>query len=198
MRPRNCLKTLDPLLKKAYFSSEEARKLGVHPSVLSYYTKTGHLKRIRRGVYQAAHYENPSAFRWEDLTEAVYSVKGGIICLTSALAIYELTDEIPRKHWIAVQHNTSIKAPKQTKIVRMRNVELGKTTIVLEETVVSIFDIERTIIDSFRLLSREAAVRALKEAYVKKGNNRLDLVKLEAYAKELRFNIEPYLLSITA
>jgi len=198
MRPKNSLKTLAPLLKKAYFSSEEARELGVHPSVLGYYTKTGHLKRIRRGVYQATQYENPSAFRWEDLIEAVYSVKGGIICLTSALAIYELTDEIPRKHWIAVQHGTSIKAPKQTKIVRLRNIKLGKTTIALEGAVVSIFDMERTIIDSFRLLSRETAIKALKEAYAKNGKNRLDLVKLEAYAKALRFNIKPYLQSITA
>jgi hypothetical protein len=54
-----------------------------------------------------------------------------------------------------------------------------------------------TIIDAFRLLSRETAIKALRAAIAKGGKNRLDFVKLEAYAKELRFDITPYLLSVT-
>ena len=198
MRMAVSLITLALLLEKPSFTSEEARNKGVHPAVLCHYVKTGRLKRIRRGVYQSVDYQNPSAFRWEDLIEAVYSVKGGVVCLTSALAIYDITEEIPRQHWIAIRHGTSVKTSRELRIVRYRDMELGKTEIELEGVKVPIFDRERTIIDAFRLLSRETAIKALKAAVAKGGKNRIDFVKLEAYAKKLRFNIAPYLMSVTS
>ena len=197
MKPSTTLTTLAPLLKKAYFTAAEARSLGIHPSLLSHYVKTGHLKRITRGVYQSTHYHNPSLFQWHDLIESVHTIKGGVICLISALSIYDLTEEIPRKHWIAIPHRTSIQAGSMVKIVRYRNIDLGKTEIKLEGVLIPIFDRERTIIDSFRLLSHEIAIKALKMALSKSGKNRLDIRKLEEYAKQLRFKITPYLITLT-
>jgi predicted transcriptional regulator of viral defense system len=197
MRSAAALLKLAPLLEKPYFTSKEARDIGVHPAVLSHYVKTGRLKRIRRGLYQRVNYQNPSTFRWEDLVEAVYSVRGGVACLISALAIYDLTEEIPRQHWIAIRHGTSVKTARGLKVVRYRDMQLGKTEVELEGTKIPIFDRERTIIDAFRLLSRETAIKALKVAVAKSGKNRIDLVKLQEYAKRLRFNISPYLMSVT-
>ncbi|MGL4348711.1 MAG: hypothetical protein ACRCSV_04570 [Chlamydiales bacterium] len=74
--------------------------------------------------------------------------------------------------------------------------ELGKTTIHLGGIQVPIFDRERTIIDAFRLLSRETAIKALKIALYSKGTNRIDLRKLQSYAKILRYNIDPYLTTL--
>ena len=176
--------------------AKEASSLGVGSSVLGHYVKTGRLKRIRRGVYQGIDYYNPDSFRWNDLTEAVYSVPGGVVCLLSALAVYNLTEEIPRQHWIGIRHGTSTKSSRQIKIVRFRNMEMSKTQIEVEGVSIPIFDRERTIIDAFRLLSSETAIKALKTAASIGGKNRLDLVKLQAYAKQLRFNIAPYLLSV--
>lgn len=198
MRSAAAMLTIASLLMKPYFTSKEARDLGVHPATLGYYVKTGRLKRIHRGVYQSADFENPAAFRWIDLVEAVHSVKGGVICLISALAVYDLTEEIPRQHWIAIRHSTSAKTTQSIKIVHYRDLELGKTKIELEGVPIPIFDRERTIIDAFRLLSRETAIKALKAALSHGGKNRIDLVKLQKYAKRLRFNIDPYLMSLTA
>lgn len=197
MRQAIYLETLAALLKKPFFTSREARAIGVSASALNYYVKIGKLKRIHRGVYQEVSYPNPDSFRWNDLTQAVYSIPGGVVCLISALAIYDLTEEIPRQHWIGIRHGTSAKSTHQIKIIRFRNLGLGKTEINLEGTVIPIFDRERTIVDAFRLLSRETAIKALKVAITRGGKNRLDLVKLEAYAKKLRFDIAPYLLSVT-
>ncbi len=197
MRMAVSLVTLALLLEQPTFTAEEARNKGVHPATLCHFVKTGRLKRVRRGVYQSMDYTNPEAFRWADLIEAVYSVKGGVVCLITALALYDITEEIPRQHWIAIRHTTSIKTTKEMKIVRYRDMELGKTEMEVEGTKIPIFDLERTIIDSFRLLSRETAIKALKAAVAKKGKNRIDLVKLQAYAKKLRFNIAPYLMSLT-
>lgn len=140
---------------------------------------------------------NPFSFgRWTDLIEAVYATRG-TICLISALAIYDLTEELPRQHWIGIRHGTTAKGNHQIKIIRFRNMEIGRTEIKLEGVKVAIFDRERTLIDSFRLLSQETAIKALKIAIARGGKNRIDLKKLESYAKKLRFDITPYLLSAT-
>ena len=194
MRPQACLQLLVPLFNQPSFTSKEAKMHGVPAAVLSYYVKTGKLKRIRRGVYQATDYQNSEAFRWEDLIEAVRSINGGVICLISALAVYDLTEEIPRQHWVGIRHGTSARSNRLIKIIRFRDLDLGKTEIELEGILVSIFDRERTLIDAFRLLSRETAIKALKMALAQGGKNRIDLRKLEAYAKQLHVNIAPYFM----
>ncbi|MFW7377485.1 MAG: type IV toxin-antitoxin system AbiEi family antitoxin domain-containing protein [Oligoflexus sp.] len=169
----------------------------MHPSVLSYYVKKGILERIDRGVYRARDTDIDIDFMWEDLILAVKSVSSGVVCLISALVLYEMTDEIPRVHWIAIPHSS--RAPKREgiKIVRMRNLELGRTTLDIGNQSISIFDRERTIIDAFRYLGQETAIKALKTGLQAKGKNKIQLKKLQLYAKELRLNIGPYLLAVT-
>lgn len=197
MRPQVCLQLLTPLLNQPSFTSKQARDIGIPTAVLSYYVKAEKLKRIRRGVYQASDYQNSETFRWADLIEAVHSINGGVVCLISALAVYDLTEEIPRQHWIGIRHETSARSDHQIKIVRFRDLNLGKIEMELEGVYISIFDRERTIVDAFRLLSRETAIKALKSAITQGGKNRIDLIKLEAYAEALQVNIAPYLMSIT-
>lgn len=55
-----------------------------------------------------------------------------MVCLASALAIYNLTEEIPRQHWIGIRHGTSAKSNSLVKIIRFRDFELGKTEIELD------------------------------------------------------------------
>jgi len=198
MRTAAALGKLVPLLKMPYFTAKDARKVGVHPATLSYYVKAKQLKRIRRGVYQSVSYQNLDLFRWEDLIEAIYSVNEGVVCLISALAIYDLTEEIPRQHWIAIRHGTSVKRIKGLKITRYREMQLGRVEMNLDGTQIPIFDRERTIIDAFRLLSREVAIKALKTAVEMRGKNKIDLIRLQEYAKKFRFNITPYLMSVMA
>ncbi len=61
---------------------------------------------------------------------------------------------------------------------------------------IPIYDRERAIIDSFRLLSRETAIKALKFA-LQPGDRPLNLIKLQDYAEKLRFNRGPYLETAT-
>ena len=198
MKKQVRLDSIQALLTKPSFTVVEAKNLGVSPAHLAYYIKKGHVKRLSRGIYQGANYQGTlESFRWDDLIEAVNSVPNGVICLISALAVYEITEEIPRQHWIAVSHGTTINRASSVKVVRLRNMELGKIQFDIGGVKIPIFDRERTIIDSFRLLSRETAIKALKISLAKKNSERLDLRKLQSYAKKLRFNIDPYLITAT-
>lgn len=196
MQVSKSLPKLKPLLKRPLFTSKEAREFGVRPSALVYLAKTGQIERIRRGVYRGAKAPTVPSFKWSDLIESVLSVPDGVICLVSALAIYELTEEIPREHWIAVKHDSKIRVPRPIRIVRYRNANLGKTEINLDGVKVPIYNRERTIVDAFRQLSRETAIKALKMALAAKKKDRIDLKKLQLYAKKLRVPITPYLMTV--
>lgn len=197
MRPETVFKRLGTLLKATSFTSKEAQKCGVSPAMLSRFVKTGALTRIGHGIYRGPHSKTINDFRWEDLFDAVSITKGGVVCLNSALALYSLTEEIPREHWIAVDHDTRHRSDQSVKVVRMRNMKLGKTTIKLDHVKIPIFNRERTIVDSFRYLSKETAIKALRVAVSKKNEERLNIVKLQKYAKILHVKINPYLLAVT-
>ncbi len=197
MKPKNALEKLKPLLNASSFTSEEARFYGVSSSTLAYYVKQNELTRIGHGIYRGANAPVVDDFRWEDLIEAMQRVKEGVICLTSALSLYQLTEEMPSQHWIAIRNETIHRAMPGTKVVRMRNLTLGKTTIKIGNITLSIFDRERTIADAFRYLSRETALKALKIALTKKGSEKIDIEKIRQYAKKLRIKIEPFLIAMT-
>lgn len=197
MKPKNALEKIETLLSAVNFTTKEAKQCGVTAETLAYYVKAGEIERLGRGLYRGINAPAMQSFQWEDLVTAVRSVENGTICLTSALALYELTEEIPRQHWIAISHGTSHHASPMVKIIRMRNHMLGKTAIDIDGAAVSIFDKERTILDSFRYLSRETALKALKMGLEQPREKRIDINKLRSYAKKMKINIDSYLLALT-
>jgi hypothetical protein len=60
-----------------------------------------------------------------------------------------------------------------------------------------IFDRERTVVDAFRHLSHEIALKALQEYLKQREPFRPNLDKLLKYAKSLRVNIYPYVMALT-
>lgn len=186
------------LLKRPFFTAKEAKKTGIPSYELSYFCKLGMIERISRGFYKSAEYDLKVDFQWEELLLISRSIHGGVICLISALCIYDLTDEFMREYWIAIPN--TMKPPKRpnTRIIRMRNIKLGKEQIKLGAYSVNIFNRERTIIDAFRFLSKEIAVKALQAYLSPKKGYKPDLKKLQKYAKLLRININDYIISLTS
>ncbi|RLA62904.1 MAG: hypothetical protein DRQ88_13090 [Epsilonproteobacteria bacterium] len=187
---------LKKLAGKASFTTREAQEFGLSPRMLSYYVKTGQLLRIARGVYCSSKYETKMEnLKWEDMAIAASNIKGGVICLISALNFYELTDEIMKEFWIAVDNNNSKAKFPMCHIVRMRNMDIGVMEIELANIKVKIFDVERTIIDSFRLLDFETAMKALK-IYL---NGKPNIKKLSKYATLLRASkVREYIMALIA
>ena len=180
------LHLLDKFKKWPSFTTQDAHQEGVSPRMLSFYVKKGYLFRHAHGLYcMASHEMRGKDAQWEDLAVAAHRIKGGVICLISALAYYEMTDEFMRAFWIAVdRHNSKVKYPR-ARLVRMSDLQLGVQEIKLAGLPVKIFDIERTIVDAFRFLSFETAMQALK-LYVKGEKGRPDFNKICRYAKKLR------------
>ncbi len=189
--------SLQTLFAMPFFHAAGARKLGIPPSRLSYYVKIGLIERIGRGVYRGVNSKINANFQWEELILIANSVPKGVVCLVSALEVYGLTDEIPRMHWIAVPHTTTAPKRENTRFVRMRDMSTGETQYKLGKETIHIFNQERTIIDSFRYLSKEIAIKALKEAVKPKREKKFDLEKFQSYAKRFNIILDPYILMVT-
>ncbi len=194
MKPSSIIK-IKRLLRKTSFTAAEARALGVSASLLSYYVNKGQIERLSHGVYQGTE-RKKVPFEWEDLVATIESIPNGKVCLISALAIYELTDEIPRQHWIAIPHRQFAPRRPRVKIVRMRDTKIGSTRMRLGGTAINIFDKERTVVDAFRFLALETAIKALKE-YLSGKHGRPALVKLRKYSRKLKAPIEKYVEALT-
>ena len=183
------------LNKKPFFTIKEAKKYGISRRMLSYYVKQRELNRIARGVYCSTHYEPfEKNLKWKEMAVAVSNIQGGVICLISALVYYDLTDEMMKEFWIAVDNNRSKVTFPLCRIIRMRNIKIGIVTITIAGLKVKIFDKERTIIDSFRILDLETAMKALKQYLLTEKPN---INKLNRYVKVLRAsNVQKYITAL--
>ena len=196
MRQLKYLEKLEPFINVPLFTSAEAEKQGIPRHALAYLVKRGILERIYPGAYRFSQYEPEVEFQWENLALVAVSIPDGVICLISALCYYDLTDQIMREVWIAVPHASYPPKRPNTRIIRMRDIKLGKIEITLGEYNVHIFDRERCVVDAFRYLSKEIAIKAIQR-YFQGPKYKPDPKKLGSYAKALRVNITPYILSYT-
>jgi len=188
---------LKALFKKEVFSSADGREAGIPPRMLAYFCEKGQIEKVSRGMYKIKNLDFESAFEWEDLAITALSIQNGVICLISALCYYGLTDEIMREFWIAIPHATTSPSRENAHIIRMRNISFGQTTVKIGNHKIKIFDRERTIVDSFRYLDKETALKAL-QAYLKTSKERKpDIDTLLKYAKRLRVDLTPYISAFT-
>lgn len=185
------------LIERPLITAREARMSGVPNALLDYYCKTGVLTKVGRGLYINTQHSPKVDFEWEDLVYTTLSISNGVITGISALAIYGLTEEVARFHWIAVPNATSKGDRPNLKLVRVRNIELGRTTIKMGDLDVPIFDVERTLVEAFRLTSVETAIKALKAAFAPGSKHKPDAKKMLEYARKLHVKIDSYLMMVT-
>ena len=92
-----------------YFTTEQAQATGFSRRQLTYYTSTGRLVRVGRGIYRLALFPHSPH---EDLFIAWLRTGGqGVISHESALALYELSDVMPAEIHLIVPPTASRRRP---------------------------------------------------------------------------------------
>ena len=128
-------------------------RAGLSRSALYRAAKSGRYDRIARGIYLPS--DAPAA-DWTWL-EAATRRPDATICLTSALAHYELTDSIPAALDMAIPRGSRIPAPGTSAITwhlfDRATFDLGRDQIPIPgtETRIWLYSPERSIADAFRL-----------------------------------------------
>ena len=161
-------KALAVLQRNGLTRLSEFRRAGITAATISRLEAAGTISRLARGLYQL-----PDAVVGPNhtLAEASKLVPKGIICLTSALAFHELTDQVPARVWLAI-------GPKDWRPRRkyppmrfahfsIKQLRSGIEHHSIEGVTVAIFSITKTIADLFRyrrIVGINVAIEGLREA----------------------------------
>ncbi len=187
----------------------ELTKAGVTATTVSRMTEKGILLRLGRGLYQLP---GSSLDVNHSLAEAAKLVPKGVVCLVTALAYHELTDNIPSRVWIAI--GPKDRRPRAThpplQVVRFRDKMLrsGVEEHVIEGVRVRIYNPAKTVVDLFRYRQQAGkryqkspglnlALEGLREAL---RQRKATLSEISRYAIEggIWKVVQPYLEAMTA
>jgi predicted transcriptional regulator of viral defense system len=167
----------------ATFRTETALASGIHPRDLYAARDAGEILEVSHGVFRRA--DAPPA-SYPDLLAVAYRSSIAIVCLLSAAAVHDLTDELPPAVQIAVprsSHPPRISFPPTT-VFRFEpsTFELG---LMHEEAApgeqVRIYDPLRTVVDLMRLRYRigEPTALAAVHRYLRRRDARpADLLRI--------------------
>jgi predicted transcriptional regulator of viral defense system len=133
----------------------ELTDAGITAATVSRMKEKGLLLRLGRGLYQLP---GSSLDVNHSLAEAAKLVPKGVICLVTALAFHELTDNIPSRVWMAI--GPKDRRPRAThpplQFVRFRDKMLrsGVDEHLIEGVRVRIYNPAKTVVDLFRYRQR--------------------------------------------
>jgi predicted transcriptional regulator of viral defense system len=145
------------------FTTETALAHRIHPRDLYAARDAGEILELSYGVFRRAD-APPASF--PDLLAVAYRSSSAIVCLLSAAAVHDLTDEIPIAVQIAVRrssHPPRISFPPTT-VFRFEpsTFELGLAHVeAAPGELVRIYDPARTVVDLMRLRHRVGEPTAL-------------------------------------
>jgi len=116
----------------------------------------GLIVQTGRGMYRKA-----TAAGDDDLIEIAAKASQATLCLQSALARHDLTDDIPARIDIALPRQTwtpATRAPVSWHQFNRRTFDIGRATLRLDDRhEIGIYSPERSIIDAYRLRHLEGA-----------------------------------------
>lgn len=162
-------------------------KAGFHPDSLRALEKEKKVEKITRGLYRLPHY---TLGPYPDLVAASLQAPKGVICLLSALAFYEATDEIPKAVALAIPqkaHANRIQYPP-VKFYHFAP-EAWKAGIekhVIKGHEIRIYNLAKTIADCFKFRNRmgvNIAREALKFAVAEKNIKPKEIMRYAAICR---------------
>ena len=125
-----------------YFTAQQARKVGFTWERLSENAAKGKFIRIQHGIYRLSHFPGS---RFEDLFIAWLSAGvNSVISHESALAVYELSDQLPSEIHVILPRNSS----RRKKGFQIHTNALSPEEITWREGL-RVTTVERTLVDVY-------------------------------------------------
>ena len=189
------------LQKQGIVRLSEFKEAGITAATISRMVEDRDVIRLSRGLYQLP--DAPLDAN-HSLAEAAKRVPKGVVCLASALAFHELTDQLPQVVWMAI--GTKDWAPKEgsppIQIVRFTDALLTDDviTVQIEGVPVKIFGVAKTIADCFRhrrTVGQSVALEGLQEALRQRKATPAEIAR-HAERGGVATVMRPYLEALTA
>lgn len=179
----------------------EFKASGITAATIGRMVKGGEVLRLARGLYQLP--DAPLDVH-HSLAEAAKKLPKGVVCLVSALAYHNLTDQLPRAVWMAI--GTKDWEPKTDtppiRTVRFTEALLSDDVLTerIEGVPVKVFGVAKTIADCFRhrrTVGQSVALEGLQEALRKRKSTPAEIAR-HAERGGVATVIRPYLEALTA
>jgi len=177
----------------------QALREGIHPGTLYSMRDSGALEAVSRGVYRLA---NGPPLGNPDLVTVATRIPGGVICLISALAFYELTTQIPHEVHVALPRGAEeprldhppIKTYRFTGEAFTEGVEAHE----LDGVIVRIYSPEKTLADCFKFRNQAGLDTVMEAVRFYRERRSIKVDDLMRYAGICRVKkiIRPYLEAI--
>ena len=193
--------TIDLLRTQGIVRLSEFKGAGITAATISRMVHAGDVIRLARGLYQLP--DAPLDAN-HSLAEAAKRVPKGVVCLVSALAYHELTDQLPRAVWMAI--GTKGWMPKEgrsaMRIVRFTDGLLADDviTVQIENVPVKVFGVAKTVADCFRhrrTVGQTVALEGLQEALRQRKATPAEIAR-HAERGGVATVVRPYLEALTA
>jgi len=181
--------------------ARDLREEGIAASTIARAVRAGMVVRAARGLYQLPDSELDLE---STLAEASKRVPRGVICMISALAFHQLTDQMPRKVWMAIgarDWEPSVEYPP-LRIVRFRSpyLEYGIERHVISGVDVPVYSIPKSLADAFRsrrFVGRSVAIECLRNAVEERKATPAEIAQAARDCGAWK-QMQPYLEAITA
>ncbi len=192
---------IDLLRSQGMMRLSEFKANGITAATIGRMVRGGDVIRLARGLYQLP--DAPLDAN-HSLAEAAKRVPRGVVCLVSALAYYELTDQLPRAVWMAIGNRDWM--PKEgrpvMRIVRFTDALLTDDvmTVHIEKVPVKVFGVAKTIADCFRhrrKVGQTVALEGLQEALRQRKASPAEIAR-HAERGGVATVVRPYLEALTA
>ncbi|MCI1747918.1 MAG: type IV toxin-antitoxin system AbiEi family antitoxin domain-containing protein [Acidipropionibacterium sp.] len=164
------------------FTLADARASGLRKDQVYELLASGRIERVGRGVYLRADAIDP---QFAALAAATAARSEATMCLISALAYHELTDEIPFGTDVALprdlRHPAGFANVAWHSFDRKTFFEGREKLTLVPDTDIAVYSAERTIVDCFRLMHLEGsdlAYEALRRWLRRRGSSPSVLLQL--------------------
>lgn len=181
--------------------ARDLKAAGIAASTISRAVKAGIVIRAARGLYQLPGSELDLE---STLAEASKRVPKGVICMVSALAYHGLTDQMPRKVWMAIGARDWAPVvdypPIRTVRLRSPYLDYGIESHLVSGVPVRIYSIPKSLADAFRsrrFVDRAVAVECLRNAIEQRKATPAEIALAAADCGAWK-QMQPYLEAMTA
>lgn len=196
-RPSPTVRAIDIFRRRGgTLRTRDAIEAGIHPRTLYDLRDEGEIEQVSRGVYRLADLDTDTD---PDLLAVAARIPRGVICLTSALSLHELTTQIPHEVDVALLPGAWTPTIEHPPIRVFRFSEASMRTGVESRKVdgitMRLFNAEKSIADCFKYrnkIGQDIAVEALRMYRARRKQN---LSALMRYAKINRVDsvMRPYI-----
>jgi predicted transcriptional regulator of viral defense system len=176
--------------------TSEAAAAGIHPRTLYAMRENGELETLARGVYRLA---GLPPLADPDLATVGKRLPNAVVCLVSALALHELTTQIPHEVHIAIRRSARapILAHPPLRVYRFAKpaFEAGIETRKVDDVTFRVYSAEKTLADCFKYRNRIGMDVALEALRTYRRRRKKDFQKVMEYAQVCRVEriMRPYL-----